>query len=262
MRIGATLRTDTFQACHCAQCRRWAGGSALFVIGVRDLEIEGTDSIAQYQASAHGERAFCRTCGTTLYWRMQGGRIASVAVGLFDDQSDLTVSEVVRGGPALDSRPYGAIATVQRIAIDLRYALDRASYGNIVSLTHESGVYLNEALAILNAPDIKRAYDATNRWQALEGILKRHRGAIGDLSQRAKMAEAGRRILQWVAGTTFDSDVDADSFRVQARTAGAHAEAWIAAYRLTRDGRRFPGANANLKWSRGLPDGTQETVYH
>ncbi|SIT00218.1 hypothetical protein SAMN05421759_10989 [Roseivivax lentus] len=175
---------------------------------------------------------------------------------------DLTVSEVVRGGPALDSRPYGAIATVQRIAIDLRYALDRSSYGNIVSLTHESGMYLSEALGILDSPDIKRAYDATNRWQALEGILKRNRGSISDLSQRAKMAEAGRRILQWVAGSTFDSDVDADSFRVQARTAGSHAEAWIAAYRLTKEGRHFPGANANLKWSRSLPYGEQETAYY
>ena len=95
VRIGAKLRTDMFQACHCAQCRRWAGGSALFVIGVKDLEIEGGADIAHYQSSAHGERAFCRTCGTALYWRMQGGRIAGVAVGLFDDQSDLTVSEEI-----------------------------------------------------------------------------------------------------------------------------------------------------------------------
>ncbi len=174
---------------------------------------------------------------------------------------DLTVSEVVRGGPALDTRPYGSIASVQRIAIDLRYALDRASYGNIVSLTHESGLYLKEVLGILDAPDVKRAYDATNRWQALEGILKRDNGRIGDLSQRAKMAEAGRRILQWVGGTSFDSDVDADSFRVQARTAGAHAEAWIAAYRLTKEGRAYPGVNGNLKWSRGLSQSQAEAAY-
>lgn len=174
---------------------------------------------------------------------------------------DLTISEVVRGGPALDSRPYGAIASVQRLAIDLRYALDRSSYGNIVSLTHESGLYLKEALTILDAPDIKRAYDATNRWQALEGVLKRHQGKTGDLSQRAKMAEAGRRILQWVSGTTFDSDVDADSFRVQARTAGSHAEAWIAAYRLTGEGRRFPGVTDSIKWSLGLPEDQAESAF-
>ncbi|MCV6598669.1 MAG: hypothetical protein OIF40_16510 [Mangrovicoccus sp.] len=171
---------------------------------------------------------------------------------------DLTIGEVVRGGPAIDNRPFGSIAAVQRLAIDMRYALDRASYGNIVSLTRESGLYLKEVLGILDAPDIKRAYDAPNRWQALEGILKRHNGHIVDLSQRAKMAEAGRQILLWVSGTNFDSAVDPDSFRVQARTAGAHAEAWIAAYRLTNEGRRFPGVNANLKWSRGLPDAQAE----
>ncbi|MEM9970028.1 MAG: hypothetical protein AAF762_02860 [Pseudomonadota bacterium] len=174
---------------------------------------------------------------------------------------DLTIGEVVRGGAALNNRPYGAIATVQRLATDLRYALDRSSYGNIVSLTHESGLYLKEVLGILDAPDIKRAYDATNRWQALEGILKRNSANTADLSQRAKMAEAGRRILQWISGTSFDSDVDPDSFRVQARTAGAHAEAWIAAYRLTKEGQRFPGAGASLKWSSGLPSGTENEAF-
>ena len=166
---------------------------------------------------------------------------------------DLTVGEVIRGSGTIDQRPFGAIASVQRLATDLRYALDRASYGNIVALTHESGLYLNEVLRILDAPDIKRAFDANNRWLALEQILNRHLGGAKELSHRAKMAEAGRRVMKWVAGSDFDSDVDPETFRAQARVAGSHAEAWIAAYRLTSEGRRFPGANAQLRWSLGLP---------
>ncbi|MEL6198495.1 MAG: hypothetical protein AAFT19_11655, partial [Pseudomonadota bacterium] len=55
---------------------------------------------------------------------------------------DLTVSEVIRGSGEIEQRPYGTMATVQRIGTDLRYALDRASYGNILALTHEVGQYL------------------------------------------------------------------------------------------------------------------------
>ena len=32
----------------------------------------------------------------------------------------------------------------------------------------------------------------------------------------------------------------------------AHAEAWIAAYRLTAEGRRFPGVDRSLRWALGL----------
>ena len=34
----------------------------------------------------------------------------------------------------------------------------------------------------------------------------------------------------------------------------AYAEAWIAAYRMTAEGRRFPGVERNLQWSLGLSD--------
>src|SRR6185436_2233648 len=59
---------------------------------------------------------------------------------------DQVIGEVIRGGPVLEQRPYGTLATVQRLAIDLRYALDRSSYGNIVALTQETGLYLKQLL--------------------------------------------------------------------------------------------------------------------
>jgi hypothetical protein len=67
------------------------------------------------------------------------------------------------------------------------------------------------------------------------------------------MAEACRRVLLWVAGNEFDSGVDPQLFQTEARPAGAAAEAWIAAYRLTEEGRRFPGVADSLRWSVGLP---------
>ena len=96
---GITFRADLpspeFQLCHCGQCQRWTGGGPLTAIRVKDLDLAGEDNIEAYRASEWGERAFCRTCGTTLYWKMQGKPIAFVAVGLLDDQTGLRVSEEI-----------------------------------------------------------------------------------------------------------------------------------------------------------------------
>lgn len=101
VRFTATLPEGKVQACHCTQCQRWTGGGPLFSVRVADLQIAGEDSIATYHASDWGERAFCRTCGATLYWRMQGRPVAYVAAGLLDDQSGLTVAEEI----FVDHRP-------------------------------------------------------------------------------------------------------------------------------------------------------------
>ena len=38
------------------------------------------------------------------------------------------------------------------------------------------------------------------------------------------------------------------------------AEAWIAAYRLTQEGRQFPGVTRSLRWAIGLPDRSGQRV--
>ncbi len=168
---------------------------------------------------------------------------------------DLTIGQVIRGANDIDQRPYGNIATIQRLGIDLRYSLDRASYGNILALTHEVGHYLSEILDLLDAPDIKKSFDANNKWDVVEQVSVRHLGGARELSQRAKMAESGRRILQWIADNDFKTVTDPLLFQSEASPMGSFAEAWIAAYRLTTEGRRFPGVTAQLRWAVGLPDG-------
>ena len=87
--------SPSVQACHCVQCQRWTGGGPLFSVSISDLEISGEDRVAAYHASEWGERAFCATCGSALYWKMQGRPTASVAVGVLDDQTDLAVREEI-----------------------------------------------------------------------------------------------------------------------------------------------------------------------
>lgn len=87
--------SDQIAACHCSQCRRWTGGGPLYSVRAQDLRIEGDENISAYRHSAHGERCFCKICGTTLWWRMQGRPVAFVAPGLLDDQTGMHVTEEI-----------------------------------------------------------------------------------------------------------------------------------------------------------------------
>ena len=154
---------------------------------------------------------------------------------------DMMIGEVIRGGQLIEQRPFGSIGTVQRIALDLRYALDRSTYGNVFALTIETGHYLKSVLQLLDAPDIKKAFDANNGWDVIEIVSNRYLGGIAEPSQRAKMAESGRRILQFIADHNFKTSVDPILFQSEIRPVAPHAEAWLAAYRMTPEGRGFPG---------------------
>jgi hypothetical protein len=85
----------SIQACHCAQCQRWTGGGPYLAAAASDVRISGSEKMATYHASAWGERVKCGTCGSTLYWRMQGEEPRSIAAGLLDDQSGLSVTEEI-----------------------------------------------------------------------------------------------------------------------------------------------------------------------
>ncbi len=93
--LTACITDDGIMCCHCQQCQRWTGGGPLINVRVTDVKISGEDAIKHLRISDYGERGFCGTCGSTLYWRMQGAEISSLAIGLFDDQSGLTMKEEI-----------------------------------------------------------------------------------------------------------------------------------------------------------------------
>ena len=166
---------------------------------------------------------------------------------------DLLIGEVIRGGQLIDQRPFGSIGTIQRIGLDLRYALDRSTYGNIFALAMETGHHLIQVLKLLDSADIKKAFDANTKWDVIEIVSNRHLGGVAEPSQRAKMAESGRRILQFVADNDFKTATDPILFQSIVRPMGSHAEAWLAAYRMTPEGRGFPGVTPALQSVLGVP---------
>lgn len=164
---------------------------------------------------------------------------------------DLLIGEVIRGSSHIEQRPFGSQATIQRLGIDLRWELDRATYGNILALTLETGNYLKLVMSTLEAPDILKAFDANTKWDVIEAVSQQHLGGIQQITQRARMADAGRRILRFVADNPL-RETDYDLFKNQVAPLGPVAESWVAAYRMTPEGARFPGVTPALQAMLGV----------
>ncbi len=164
---------------------------------------------------------------------------------------DLLIGEVIRGSTLLDQRPFGSQATIQRLGIDLRWQLDRCTYGSVVPLTLETSAYLQTILETLETPDVMKAFDANTKWDVIEFVSQRYLGGIGQITQRAKMADAGRRLLRFVADNPM-RERDFNLFQAEVGPLGPVAEEWIAAYRMTPEGARFPGVTPALQSMIGL----------
>lgn len=77
---------NKMDACHCNKCRKWSGG-VLFAVPCEDLQIENEAELGAFRSSDWGERLFCKTCGSNLFWRMLDHSIQVVMAQAFDDHS-------------------------------------------------------------------------------------------------------------------------------------------------------------------------------
>lgn len=76
---------NDFAACHCSQCRRlsgffWAG----FDVPATAMVFDCTDGLAWYKSSDWASRGFCKTCGSSLFYRLNDGDKYEVAPGCID----------------------------------------------------------------------------------------------------------------------------------------------------------------------------------
>lgn len=81
-------------ACHCGYCRRWGGGRLLAVHCGPNVEFQRTDDIAVYASSDWAERAFCRKCGTHLYYKLLATGEYFVPAGTFDSNDFELASQI------------------------------------------------------------------------------------------------------------------------------------------------------------------------
>ena len=87
-------------ACHCGFCRRWGGGPLLAVHCGAKVEFKGTDHIAVYASSQWAERAFCKQCGTHLYYKFLASGEYFVPAGVFNSAHFELASQIY-----IDNKP-------------------------------------------------------------------------------------------------------------------------------------------------------------
>ena len=85
VQMSSSSCSDSVGACHCGMCRRWGGGPFMEVNCGQNLDIEGQDSVSIYNSSEWAERAFCKNCGTHLFYRLKQNQEHMVPVGFFGD---------------------------------------------------------------------------------------------------------------------------------------------------------------------------------
>jgi hypothetical protein len=82
--------------CHCSECRRWTGRAwPATAVHIADLELEDEQQLGWVASprSEHGaDRAFCRRCGTSLFWQVHGTGRVSISAGTLDDPQGLEVA--------------------------------------------------------------------------------------------------------------------------------------------------------------------------
>ncbi|MBO8132712.1 GFA family protein [Dickeya fangzhongdai] len=86
--------THDVYVCHCGMCQKWGGGPLMAIESQYDVVIEGKEHIGFYRSSDWAERAFCRTCGTHLFYRLLEPEIYSLSAGLFSDGQKRLVSQI------------------------------------------------------------------------------------------------------------------------------------------------------------------------
>ncbi len=96
----ARVPTPDFGVCHCRMCQRWAG-SALFAVTIpeEDIDLSGSHAIRRFQSSGWAERAWCGTCGSSLWYRVteEGPHKGAyeICIGLFDDADGLNLAREI-----------------------------------------------------------------------------------------------------------------------------------------------------------------------
>lgn len=68
-------------ACHCGQCRKQTGSYMTATrVRVEDFELDDRENLVEwYRSSESARRAFCRRCGSTLFWQSDH-RLDSVSI--------------------------------------------------------------------------------------------------------------------------------------------------------------------------------------
>ncbi len=79
--------------CHCGQCRRTAGHAwASTHAPYASLRFETDEGLEWYASSEMAKRGFCRHCGSSLFYRLNGEDGIGIAAGCLEAPTGLRVT--------------------------------------------------------------------------------------------------------------------------------------------------------------------------
>jgi hypothetical protein len=103
--------------CHCGICRRWGGGPLLAVLCGAHVAFEGADQITTYASSTWAERAFCKRCGSHLYYKLLATGEYFVPAGVLDSTDLKLVSQIY-----IDNKPaYYSFSNETQMLTELQF---------------------------------------------------------------------------------------------------------------------------------------------
>lgn len=95
VRYTALVAEPHMDVCHCGMCRRWSGGTFM-AVSAQELKIEDDTQLGVYKSSDWAERLFCKSCGTSLFWRMtQGGDFLAASFQSLDDTAGFSFTSEI-----------------------------------------------------------------------------------------------------------------------------------------------------------------------
>lgn len=80
---------NIFQYCHCSRCRKFSGSAHsanLFVPPEQFIWLSGEEWLGRYEIpeAKYFATSFCKNCGSSLPWKVKGGKNIVVAAGTLD----------------------------------------------------------------------------------------------------------------------------------------------------------------------------------
>lgn len=89
-RVTGPLRPVLY--CHCRQCRKTSGHYvAATAAGDGAMEVEDPQgALRWYRSSASAQRGFCGACGSSLFWKRDGGETTSIMAGTLNGATGLS----------------------------------------------------------------------------------------------------------------------------------------------------------------------------
>lgn len=91
-----TVAPHHMDACHCGTCRRWNGGPFIGADIRGEFKLTKSDGLTWYESSEWAKRGFCKTCGASLFYRLNDTPdFWSVAGGALDLPQGLTLGKEI-----------------------------------------------------------------------------------------------------------------------------------------------------------------------